>query len=564
MPQSPQDVYARHLVSDRGYPLWTPEPNMNLPDDYLQEGLRIGDVGVVVPQDGSFDVFFNICLHQEHSLHEERGVPDNFTRVLLRRRDIAEYPEAESAGRVISSSSMPRANSADTPQEDPERRTEPGLLNYEFTLSSSDGAALILPEGAERYYILNERPFLDQAIQHAVEWYTFAEQRLGRIISHDSLYLITGFYKARSWSLAAYQQRAGRDEASAKFKAVQVGAGNVAACYTWETAQALDWRVGPSDRYYNGTSNQTVFIQGLKIAIREGILGPKWVDVKADNPTVRPYRVEFSSGSWFSSLWSGLSGSGTTSVLNTSNKADVGTDANENDTTNKESDNVGEDIVIRRFPQVAKLFHPADIINQLLLQESPSATVAVTHDRHWTTLLERGMLQPGEVLQKERLLEEVINNYLMAEERGVVYLQSREMGSQTDGETARSQNSDTAGPINKAWPGNMNACQILWKRRALLVAVRHVRRKIESKFEGLPDLDFAHRDAQAFRDYLITVHGYQADEVTLMMDSREHPKDLWPTREKILTTNRSTNQRHSGELSPLFLLLGSRSRSGWG
>lgn len=34
-------------------------------------------------------------------------------------------------------------------------------------------------------------------------------------------------------------------------------------------------------------------------------------------------------------------------------------------------------------------FHPSDIINQYLLQEVPSATVAVTHDNQWTTLLNR-------------------------------------------------------------------------------------------------------------------------------------------------------------------------------
>lgn len=138
-----------------------------------------------------------------------------------------------------------------------------------------------------------------------MDWYTFAEQRLGRIISHDSLYLITGLYKSRSWSLAAYQRGADTGEASAQFKAVHVGGGNIAASYTWETTQAMDWRVGPSDQYYHGIPNQTVFVHGFKIAIREGILGRKRINVKADIPSVRPYRVEFSSGSWYSSLRGG-------------------------------------------------------------------------------------------------------------------------------------------------------------------------------------------------------------------------------------------------------------------
>ena len=121
MTYSPQDVYARHLVSRRGYPLWTPEPNMSLPDSYVRQGLKIGDVGVVVPEDGSFDVFFNVCLPPEHSLHRETGVPNNFTPILLSGRDVTQFPEAESAGRIISTSSVARMRDTDASDDDPER-----------------------------------------------------------------------------------------------------------------------------------------------------------------------------------------------------------------------------------------------------------------------------------------------------------------------------------------------------------------------------------------------------------------------------------------------------------
>ncbi|KAH0829065.1 hypothetical protein J3R83DRAFT_2522 [Lanmaoa asiatica] len=432
MVYSPQDVYGRHLVSGRGYPLWTPEPNMNLPDVYVREGLKIGDVGVVVPEDGSFDVFFNVCLPPTHSLHRETGVPNNFTPIQLSSRDITKYPEAESAGRIISTSSVTRVRNTNESDEDLARRAQPGPLNYEFTLSSQEGAVLILPEGAERYYLRNERLFLDQSIQHAVDWYTFAEQRLGRIISHDSLYLITGFYKARSWSLAAYQQGAGRGEASAQFKALQVGRGNIAANYTWETTGTMDWRAGPSDQYYNGIPNQTVFIQGFKIAIREGILGTKWVNVKADFPSARPYRVEFSSGSWFSSLWGG--GSGSTANAPKRTGTNVNMDATERNLPVDEGDGAREDITIHRFPHVTKPFHPSDIINQHLLREVPSATVAVTHDSQWTTLLERGVLEPGELPQEDRLIAGVTSNYsaVLAYE---VYLKSIAIKNDTDDDT---------------------------------------------------------------------------------------------------------------------------------
>ena len=89
---SPQDVYARNLLSHHGYPLRTPEPSIKLPDCYRREGLKIGDVSVVVPEDGSFDVYFNLTLPREHPLHAAHGVPDNFT---LQRRNYRVLPNAE-------------------------------------------------------------------------------------------------------------------------------------------------------------------------------------------------------------------------------------------------------------------------------------------------------------------------------------------------------------------------------------------------------------------------------------------------------------------------------------
>jgi hypothetical protein len=41
------------------------------------------------------------------------------------------------------------------------------------------------------------------------------------------------------------------------------------------------------------------------------------------------------------------------------------------------------------------------------------------------------------------------------------------------------------------------------KKKALLIAIRHVRRKAGSKFGNLPDLELAHRDTEALRDFLI-------------------------------------------------------------
>ncbi|KAF8432711.1 hypothetical protein L210DRAFT_864669, partial [Boletus edulis BED1] len=196
-----QDVYARYLLSSsRGYPLRIPEPSQQLlwsrPD-----GLRIGDVGVVVPEDGGFDVFFNICLPREHPFKFLQSYwcstsGQYFKLVDLRDEDIRIIPWVENPGRIVSTSSVTNIRTFESSSATPGAQS--GRRSYEFDLSSNGVAFLVLPEGADRYDLRNRRLFFEEATRHGVDWYRFAEERLGRMISHDSLYLITGFYKALS------------------------------------------------------------------------------------------------------------------------------------------------------------------------------------------------------------------------------------------------------------------------------------------------------------------------------------------------------------------------------
>lgn len=163
-------------------------------------------------------------------------------------------------------------------------------LTYEFSLSSSEGALLILPDGAESYTLLKRKVFKDAATRHGVDWYHFAEEHLGRIITHDALYLITGCYKSRSWSVAAFHEassQSGTTEFPAQFKAGQARQGNISAACTWETGRALHWRVGPLGDWTE-IPNQSVFVSGFKIAMRDSILGKKRVEVEVDAPSAYP------------------------------------------------------------------------------------------------------------------------------------------------------------------------------------------------------------------------------------------------------------------------------------
>ncbi len=61
-------------------PLWTPEPNANLPEVNRSEGIRIGDVGIVTLH-GSFDFLFNI-LYSFDQVHPSLSPPPPPTKPL--------------------------------------------------------------------------------------------------------------------------------------------------------------------------------------------------------------------------------------------------------------------------------------------------------------------------------------------------------------------------------------------------------------------------------------------------------------------------------------------------
>jgi hypothetical protein len=110
MSQAPSQVYARRLLpKEHGYPLWIPEPNIRLPEEYQAQGVCIGDVGLVTPK-GDFSFLFNICLPANHSINLGR-TPEQFECVDLDiERDIAEYPNFHSSGSYVACSSIKTLN----------------------------------------------------------------------------------------------------------------------------------------------------------------------------------------------------------------------------------------------------------------------------------------------------------------------------------------------------------------------------------------------------------------------------------------------------------------------
>jgi hypothetical protein len=87
---SESGIYSNLLLSQgRGFPLYRPEPQINLPAQYQWKGVAIGDVGTVTVE-GDFDFFFNIYLPPEDPINTD--APGDFVPLsAYPLRDIRHY-----------------------------------------------------------------------------------------------------------------------------------------------------------------------------------------------------------------------------------------------------------------------------------------------------------------------------------------------------------------------------------------------------------------------------------------------------------------------------------------
>lgn len=263
-----QDVYAKHLpCTSYGYPLRIPEPMNTLPQHYLDDGLQIGDVGIV-GREGQFDVLFNIFKHDDNPLHLHRnGVPKNFQPVqppglrMFRSNEkaispgpihsygINQIPHNES--RYSTSSVRPLVYCFFFRWQ-----CRLSLAKYEFDSTTPSGAILILPYGAESVGLVSPEQLRVLATKNAVHWYEFAKSCYGVQDLDRSLYLVTGFHKARSWLLGSFNNPKGT---TGKILVKKDSENPNPYLHFTFTGDRRDSLVG-------NKANQTVFITGFKIS----------------------------------------------------------------------------------------------------------------------------------------------------------------------------------------------------------------------------------------------------------------------------------------------------------
>ncbi|KAJ6472616.1 hypothetical protein C8R45DRAFT_789320, partial [Mycena sanguinolenta] len=152
-----------------------------LPIEYQENGIQIGDVGTVTPE-GLFDFLFNIYLPAHHPINLD-NVPDDFCPLEPRyneHRDIITI--LHDPGSHVTNTLFPGSD-------------------FNFHCRPPQGAVVALPHGAllKRLNVKAVHTVRDYARKHAQSWYRYMNGA-----ENGSLYLITGWEKAKSWGMASY------------------------------------------------------------------------------------------------------------------------------------------------------------------------------------------------------------------------------------------------------------------------------------------------------------------------------------------------------------------------
>ncbi|KAF7354579.1 Ribonuclease III [Mycena sanguinolenta] len=377
-------LYSRLLLAKgHGYPLFHPQPYDDLPLEARKGGTEIGDVGIIT-SDGSFDPIFNICRAAGDPLNRF-GVPDGFEQVRLEPGDIAPKISFHRPGSDVSSAIIRKR------RLDIEAEVEGNVFCplgvgavVEVSTSSKAVAMLLLPDGASRTNLRRLQIFRDYALRHAERWYAFVNGDLQRMVESGDLYLVTGVDKTSSWSVAALENNSEDCELSLTLKPACVGSASATYAWDWECASSFT-NSGPRRRAgeESWTDNQTVFLRGFKVAVRQKLLRKSSTvtvlsieDSKPSDIFARGRSIPFARGR--------SHGSGGFSRSNTGSS-----------TASGEQEWISD----------SKPYHPADAINTHLLQAFPDAKAAITHDDEWASVIDEREGIPTDTELVKRICE---------------------------------------------------------------------------------------------------------------------------------------------------------------
>ena len=257
MHRTRQHVYASNLLRLEphlgGYPLLNPSPK----EKSDLEGIQVGDVGYV-DGDGRFNWKFNIRFPpgelQNQIQSFDLALPAG--EVVFKPRKVI----ITGVNRILDGSRYFHIT-VDVPQF-----LLSGTLraDYAFNITSNEGAILILPDGASRWEL--DKAQVDELEAHVKKY----ALQICRFAREDTLYLVTGVVKSKSWTLGSFHN--GSDGRKILVHRCSSGGdsngGTDPFMYDWVCEVNVDDQEGPRNNNY---VNQAVLIKGFRMTVKEGL-----------------------------------------------------------------------------------------------------------------------------------------------------------------------------------------------------------------------------------------------------------------------------------------------------
>ncbi|KAF5364967.1 hypothetical protein D9758_008155 [Tetrapyrgos nigripes] len=420
-PPTLQELYSGTLYSKgHGCALLKPE-RPQIGTQPIVRDVYVGDVGLVDHKNGLFIPLFNIF---ESHIQTYRGVPAGFASL-----EFHEDLLVTATGYFKPGTRIMSKNGQETMVDLSGSVLNPGLpmapgMSVHFQFVRGKGSLLLLPNGATRVDYRGLECIRAHAMENADAWYEYAEQ-LGETVPDGSLYVITGFDRAKCYKNAAFL-------ASSTELAVSVtlscpilsnnSFGELSVTSRPLSRVLHDWKgMGSSEE-----ENLYVFLRGFKIMTRRRRswrrkFGTELMSL-TDNGKLKDLLYQGEASRSLPSLFaspgpasspqhgsiSPKNANSTTSssesnnmspdqdyfrswspVHSTTQRSSVSTNTDDTGLISHSSTEgisfLGSDEEFES--DVSEFEHPSDIINKYILEKC-NASVAITHDSEWSSVLE--------------------------------------------------------------------------------------------------------------------------------------------------------------------------------
>ncbi|KAF9067520.1 hypothetical protein BDP27DRAFT_1422811 [Rhodocollybia butyracea] len=343
------EVYARQMLPrGNGFPLWRPKlNNSSLPSIYQEEGVQIGDLGIITRAELSI-----ISSTYATTPHLDSTVTD--TQELPRGHWVPSHPSNVRLAGVIPYCPCTLVLIPD--------EVGGGLS---FRSEASKGALLVLPEGGSKSIICNSISFRSML-------------RSKHILGYD---------KTRAWGVSTFEY-AEEGSVAMDFVPKKPQERNFPE-YWFPRCDSAVSSNGTDDQY--GNKSGCVFLRGFKIAIRSSLFRINCEvtcisDLDVEGLLPKP-----------AIAWSSVPGRLLSIFLRSNSSQEHEYSDRDHITSYKHG-----------------VYHPSDVINQLLLDNDDKLDVAITHDDDWASVTRDNEDMP----QNDELIRRIRNFHVQSMQSG--------------------------------------------------------------------------------------------------------------------------------------------------